>query len=898
MKTKFHLYLSIFAIFAFLVIPKSTFAASTSPFIGHWQAIDVDGSDIRLSIAGPPQGPFQITWTESYISFCDREAGIVRGTGWLNEGDSNLLEADLHLECFTTGASLDFQIAWVYDPGTDTISDGSLTWHRPGQRGGKCLPPPAGLTGWWPGDGDANDIVSGRNGIFVGDATTRSGLVDLAFSLDGDGDFIDVPDSPGLNFGPGNFTVDLWVNFNDTSGEQVLAEKWVQGDEYVDGWTLTKLESGELRFALDSGEGNEVALDTEGLTLLPHIWYHFAATRQGSEITLYKNGGIVARNPEIGSSNLNSPSSLKFGHRGNSEDTPGSIDDRGLYLKGRIDEVELLVGTALSENQILAIYQAGSDGKCKDEVQPPPPLDLRVNYGDDDWVESFYEAGHTVWITVTEDDGATVRATAKLVTQPRDEWGGEEGFQTSPEDWVPSQPEIQPNDWVFGWVDNGASAQVQIGDISGIINLMADSVEGTIYAPWFSDEVEVECHSWGAPFPEEILKYDMALPNGEDTYACSWAGEWNILPGQVVGVGYLGPDGHWVANTFSAFTPQIIASESEDWFWTTGFIPGSLNLFIFESADEDAALLWQGTRDADEGGFASVGYEDHGQDLVPGNVLVISDEMNQKELVLEPIAVDVFDAENEIMAGTAPPGSEVWAAAGPMEWQERIFVEADPESGEWLADFKTIGFDITEEMRASSYAHIYDGDGDANEGSIPPPSPNPHFYVFPEWDYIIGWEWPAGTLVTAEVYHPDGDETPDCVATAEMTHPEWSDEEYVAEFFLSETCDIQAGDFVLLTDGLMGREHIVFPLQVTTLDPDMDTIGGVAEPGIEVNAWVHGEDSTFQTVLPNKHGNWMINFSPFNLEPGMGGRAEQYDEDGDATSVDWWIPNPRFTVFP
>lgn len=506
-----------------------------SPFVGHWEAIDVDGSDIRLTIAGPPDGPFQITWTESYISFCDGEAGIVRGTGTLSESDPLLLEANLHVECFTTGESMDFQTSWTYDPGTDTISSGVTTWHRPGRRGGKCLLPPAGLTGWWPGDGDANDIISGRNGDFSGDATTGSGLVDLAFSLHGNGDFVEVPDSPGLNFGPGNFTVDLWVNFNDTSGEQVLVEKWIQGDGYVNGWTLTKLDNQVLRLAMDSGARNEADLDSGELTIVPGIWYHFAATRQGPEVTLFLNGVPVAQNSDVGASNLNSPSSLKFGHRGNPEDTPGSIDERGFYLNGRIDEVELFVGTALSEDQILAIYQSGSAGKCKDNVQPPPALDLRVNYGHD-WVESFYEAGHMAWITVTESDGVTVKATAELFTEPKDFWGGETGFQTQPEDWVPAPPDIQPYDWVFGWVDNGASAQVQIGDIGGMIDLEADSIEGTIYAPWFSGEVGVECHPWGAPEPAEI-KFDTTLPDGNDTYFCSWAEEWDIQTGQDVGVG-------------------------------------------------------------------------------------------------------------------------------------------------------------------------------------------------------------------------------------------------------------------------------------------------------------------------------------------------------------------------
>jgi hypothetical protein len=84
-------------------------------------------------------------------------------------------------------------------------------------------------------------------------------------------------------------------------------------------------------------------------------------------------------------------------------------------------------------------------------------------------------------------------------TIPKDFWGGITGFQTTPEAWSPSPPDIQPYDWVFGWVDNGASAQVQIGDVSGVIDLGRDSMQGSIEASWFVDEVNVECFTWGRP---------------------------------------------------------------------------------------------------------------------------------------------------------------------------------------------------------------------------------------------------------------------------------------------------------------------------------------------------------------------------------------------------------------
>jgi CSLREA domain-containing protein len=496
------MFVNILRIFVILTMALPTtiaVAASDSPFPGKWEAVDVDGSDIRLTIGGPPDGPFQITWTESYISFCNGESGIVRGTGWLNENNSSLLEADLHLECFTTDAELDFHLTWRYHPATNTLSsrydNGAVTiWHRPG-------------------------------------------------------------------------------------------------------------------------------------------------------------GG---------------------------------------------------------------------------QAEEPPVLGLRINYGHD-WVESFYEGGHTAWITVTDADG-NVRATSELLTEPKDYWGGETGFQSMDSVWLDEYgnqmenlPDIQPYDWVYGWIDNGASAQVQIGDISGAINLNADSITGTVNAPWFENQpVEVECLPWGSPKPLDNVTYGMVAPDNAAEYSCSWSGAWNVLPYQDIGVGYLGPDGQWVANAFNTSVPSIVASESGDWFWTNGFVPGMLDIVLYASSEEGAEVLWSGQSEANQWGFAFVGNDVHGQDLAEGNYLIVSDGTYTKSIVLLPTAVTVFDTEQDFMAGVAPAGSEVWAAAGPQDWQQRIFVEADPDTGEWMADFAAIGFDITEEMRGWSYSSIYDDDGDVNEGSTPP----------------------------------------------------------------------------------------------------------------------------------------------------------------------------------
>jgi hypothetical protein len=75
-----------------------------------------------------------------------------------------------------------------------------------------------------------------------------------------------------------------------------------------------------------------------------------ALTRQNNKFTLYWNGYPI--NSTITELNLDSISSLKFGHRGNPIDTPGSRDESGFYLNGLIDEVRIF-NYALSASEIL-----------------------------------------------------------------------------------------------------------------------------------------------------------------------------------------------------------------------------------------------------------------------------------------------------------------------------------------------------------------------------------------------------------------------------------------------------------------------------------------------------------------------------------------------------------------
>lgn len=233
----------------------------------------------------------------------------------------------------------------------------------------QCVRPPAGMTGWWPADGDVADIVGSSPAILRGDAKTGDGFVGGAFLLDGDGDFVEVPDSPALDFGEGDFTVDLWVRFEALSREQVVIEKYVETmDSASPGWTLTKLSGGDFHLQLRG----MFSVSSRDVDLVPNTWHHLAARRQGNVLSLLVDG--VEFRETIEPVDLTSTSSLKLGHRGGPGDTPGSLDPRGFFLAGAVDEVEVFAGRALSNAEIRAIYAAGPAGKCKGDISEVPSL--------------------------------------------------------------------------------------------------------------------------------------------------------------------------------------------------------------------------------------------------------------------------------------------------------------------------------------------------------------------------------------------------------------------------------------------------------------------------------------------------------------------------------------------
>jgi hypothetical protein len=228
-----------------------------------------------------------------------------------------------------------------------------------------CLQPPAGLVGWWPGDGDARDIAAGNDGTLQGGTGFATGIVAQAFSFDGVDDFVSVPHEPSQNIREA-LTIDAWVMKKGLCQRLnciVLMKEDVPAslDEDLRYGLLIFDEGGvapgRVSLSLNTGIWEDVVISNT--VLQENIWYHVAGTYDGSTAKIYVNGILENSAQKSGLILPSTGGAIKIGQESAVED-PGPPE----FFNGLIDEVELY-NRALSAEEIAALFNAGSAGKCK-----------------------------------------------------------------------------------------------------------------------------------------------------------------------------------------------------------------------------------------------------------------------------------------------------------------------------------------------------------------------------------------------------------------------------------------------------------------------------------------------------------------------------------------------------
>src|ERR1051326_1925611 len=227
-----------------------------------------------------------------------------------------------------------------------------------------CVQPPPGIIAWWPFDETsgttAEDVIGGRNGVHINGPVPTPGKVGGALRFNGSSSYVGAPDSDLWAFGTGNFTVELWANFDAPSSGDIVHP----GDVFISSDDGPGTQNKWI-FALGGGLLELIVVNTADVPpnfflvrapFSPVVgeWYHLAITKTATLFTIDVNGvevGSEVSTPPI--ANANAP--LIIGQ---------SNEPFGGFMNGLLDEVTIY-NRALTPGELQAIVAAGSAGKCK-----------------------------------------------------------------------------------------------------------------------------------------------------------------------------------------------------------------------------------------------------------------------------------------------------------------------------------------------------------------------------------------------------------------------------------------------------------------------------------------------------------------------------------------------------
>jgi phospholipase/lecithinase/hemolysin len=214
---------------------------------------------------------------------------------------------------------------------------------------------PAGLSDWWPGEGNANDSVGTNNGTLVGGVTFAPGEVGQAFSLNGVDAYVNFGSAP--SFAVQDFTLDAWVSVDpaQNTGERRVLSRDDVPDNLRQMYCLKSSSSaggdGHARLEiLKDGVFTAVTAPSP----LAAGFHHLAGTRSGNVLTLYVDGVWVASTVTTITGPISPNAPLVLGQV--------SPAYNGEFFSGLVDEADLF-GRALSPAEIQWIFNAGSEGK-------------------------------------------------------------------------------------------------------------------------------------------------------------------------------------------------------------------------------------------------------------------------------------------------------------------------------------------------------------------------------------------------------------------------------------------------------------------------------------------------------------------------------------------------------
>ncbi len=217
-----------------------------------------------------------------------------------------------------------------------------------------AAPPPSGLVGWWTGDGinaaTAPDLAGANPGTLVNGILQAPGEVGNAFSLNGAGQYVNLPTGTNIPVGNATYTLLAWIKPNAAGNEGIIGYGNYGATDQVNAFRLLDNGTGHLNL-LNYWWANDLEADTN-IPANSGAWHLVAAEFDGSTRSIVLDGAVIGMDHPTGH-NVPNTANFRIGSTNNGEFFSGLIDEAQVYSR------------ALTLPEIQAIFGAGAAGQVK-----------------------------------------------------------------------------------------------------------------------------------------------------------------------------------------------------------------------------------------------------------------------------------------------------------------------------------------------------------------------------------------------------------------------------------------------------------------------------------------------------------------------------------------------------
>jgi hypothetical protein len=357
--------------------------------------------------------------------------------------------------------------------------------------------------------------------------------------------------------------------------------------------------------------------------------------------------------------------------------------------------------------------------------------------------------------------------------------------------------------------------------------------------------------------------------------------------------------GTWWAFTtggYARFHARLVENDIAGMDWR----PGNSVTVTINDPSNGPGVDFTATKTVDPNG-AVLFYDLGGLQVGPGMYVTMTDGTVNKSHTVTHLQVTGVDVDTDIVSGTGEVGAHLnvqHCQYNGCLWRRWATVQVD---GTWQVDFSVAG-------PGSDEQEILDIVPGTSGGAVEPDADADHtdaswytdnkFTACPREDRIEGIGLPLGATITVEINDPATPANPDYTDTTTMTVAHWDASQTWFNLNFYGQYNLKPGDVVTVSDGTTTKVHTVTNLQITNVNTSTNVVSGSAAPGSYVDLQTCGVGGcTYRTELADINGNWSADFgvvgdqpweqTTFDILSDTNGDSRQWDNDTDATSIQW-----------